>query len=53
MTQPRNPILERALYGPPKPKPIRYAIYTRQSVETLTDFSSCDAQFQTCQDFAR
>ena len=33
------------------PKPIRYAIYTRQSVEKLADFSSCQAQFQTCQDF--
>jgi len=32
-------------------KPIRYAIYTRQSVEKLADFSSCQAQFQTCQDF--
>ena len=31
---------------------IRYAIYTRQSVEKLADFSSCDAQFHTCQDFA-
>ena len=31
--------------------PIRYAIYTRQSVEKLADFSSCQAQFQTCQDF--
>jgi len=31
---------------------IRYAIYTRQSVEKLADFSSCDAQFQVCQDFA-
>ena len=30
----------------------RYAIYTRQSVEKLADFSSCDAQFHTCQDFA-
>lgn len=53
MTQPRNPTLEQMLHGSSKTKPIRYAIYTRQSVETLTDFSSCDAQFQTCQDFAR
>jgi len=30
----------------------RYAIYTRQSVEKLADFSSCDAQFHTCRDFA-
>ena len=34
-------------------KPIRYAIYTRQSKQGLADFSSCDAQFHTCQDFAR
>lgn len=32
-------------------KSIRYAIYTRQSVDKLVDFSSCQAQFQTCQDF--
>ncbi len=31
--------------------PFRYAIYTRQSVERLTDFSSCQSQFHTCQDF--
>ena len=31
--------------------PIRYAIYTRQSVEKLADFSSCEAQFLTCRDF--
>ncbi len=30
---------------------IRYAIYTRQSVEKLADFSSCEAQFHTCRDF--
>ncbi|NLX13363.1 MAG: recombinase family protein [Phycisphaerales bacterium] len=30
---------------------MRYAIYTRQSVEKLADFSSCQAQFNTCQDF--
>jgi hypothetical protein len=29
--------------------PIRYAIYTRQSNQGLFDFSSCDAQFLTCQ----
>ena len=34
-------------HGPP----IRYAIYTRQSVERPTDFSSCDAQFDNCQSF--
>lgn len=32
-------------------KPIRCAIYTCQSVDRLADFSSCQAQFQTCQDF--
>ena len=32
---------------------IRYAIYTRQSVDKAEDFSSCEAQFMTCQDFAR
>jgi len=32
---------------------IRYAIYTRQSSDGLLDFSSCDAQFQTCRDFAQ
>jgi DNA invertase Pin-like site-specific DNA recombinase len=30
---------------------IRYAIYTRQSVEKLADFSSCEAQFHTCRDY--
>jgi DNA invertase Pin-like site-specific DNA recombinase len=35
------------------PQPIRYAIYTRQSVEKLEDFTSCEAQFHTCQDFAK
>ena len=35
------------------PSPIRYAIYTRQSVERLEDFSSCQAQFMTCEDFAK
>jgi len=33
-------------------KPIRYAIYTRQPVEKLADFSSCQAQFHTCCEFA-
>ncbi len=32
---------------------IRYAIYTRQSSDGLLDFSSCDAQFATCRDFAQ
>ena len=32
---------------------IRYAIYTRQSNQGLFDFSSCDAQFRTCQEHAR
>lgn len=31
---------------------LRYAIYTRQSVERPLDFSSCEAQFATCQEFA-
>jgi DNA invertase Pin-like site-specific DNA recombinase len=31
----------------------RYAIYTRQSVEKLADFSSCEAQFHTCRDFVK
>jgi len=29
---------------------IHYAIYTRQSVDGLLDFSSCRAQFKNCQD---
>ena len=29
--------------------PIRYAIYTRQSVERPSDLSSCEAQFTKCQ----
>lgn len=29
--------------------PIRYAIYTRQSVERPADFSSCEAQFDKCE----
>ncbi len=45
MKDPRAKILERLVDGPPAPKPIRYAIYTRQSVEKLADFSSCQAQF--------
>lgn len=49
---PRAKILERLVDGPPKPKPVRYAIYTRQSVDKLADFSSCQAQFDTCRDFA-
>jgi len=31
----------------------RYAIYTRQSADTTADFSSCDAQFAVCRDFAK
>jgi site-specific DNA recombinase len=31
---------------------IRYAIYTRQSVERPADFSSCEAQFTKCQALA-
>ena len=30
-----------------------YAIYTRQSTDTTADFSSCDAQYAVCQDFAK
>ena len=33
-------------------RPIRYAIYTRQSVHGPDDFSSCDAQFLICREFA-
>src|SRR5689334_6185003 len=29
--------------------PIRFAIYTRQSVERPSDLSSCEAQFERCQ----
>ena len=29
-----------------------YAVYTRQSSDGLLDFSSCEAQFVTCQEFA-
>jgi len=32
-------------------QPVRYAIYTRQSVQQPADFSSCDAQFAKCQVF--
>ncbi|MEX2214848.1 MAG: recombinase family protein [Phycisphaeraceae bacterium] len=35
----------------PTGQSIRYAIYTRQSVERPADFSSCDAQFTKCQSF--
>ena len=38
--------------GNEKSKLIRYAIYTRQSKQGLADFSSCEAQFSTCSDFA-
>jgi site-specific DNA recombinase len=31
---------------------IRYAVYTRQSVDKGDEFSSCEAQFMTCRDFA-
>jgi len=31
---------------------IRYAIYTRQSVDKGDEFSSCEAQFMTCRAFA-
>jgi len=31
---------------------IRYAVYTRQSVDKGDAFSSCEAQFTTCRDFA-
>jgi len=51
MDDPRIKVLDRLVNGPPKPKPIRYAIYTRQSVEKLADFSSCEAQFHTCREF--
>ena len=37
----------------PKPPLIRYAIYTRQSKQGTADFSSCDAQFHTCREYAR
>ena len=36
-----------------RPHPIiRYAVYTRQSVDKGDEFSSCEAQFMTCRDFA-
>jgi site-specific DNA recombinase len=34
------------------PRTIRYAIYTRQSVDRGDSFSSCDVQFITCRDSA-
>jgi hypothetical protein len=34
-------------------QPIRYAIWTRQSVENPADLSSCDAQFEKCDSAAR
>ncbi len=48
----RARILERLADDRPRHRPIRYAIYTRQSVERLADFSSCQAQFDTCRDLA-
>jgi len=33
--------------------PRRFAIYTRQSTEPRDGLSSCEAQFQTCMDFAQ
>ncbi len=36
-----------------KSPPTRYAIYTRQSKQGLVDFSSCQAQFHTCQEYAK
>ena len=32
---------------------IRYAVYTRQSMDKGDEFSSCEAQFMTCRDFAK
>jgi hypothetical protein len=32
---------------------VRFAIYTRKSADTTADFSSCDAQFAVCCDFAK
>lgn len=37
----------------PGDAPIRYAVYTRQSKQGRADFSSCNAQFLTCQEYAR
>ena len=37
----------------PQAKRVRYAIYTRQSVDKGDEFSSCEVQFLTCQDFAK
>ena len=36
----------------PAPQAPRFAIYTRQSAEPRDGLSSCEAQFQTCMDFA-
>ncbi|NLF32564.1 MAG: recombinase family protein [Planctomycetes bacterium] len=52
MQNPLVNLLNRMLNEPPEPEPIRYAIYTRQSVEKIMDFSSCESQFGTCRDFA-
>jgi len=41
------------LWSPSPPMPARFVIYTRQSVDTLKDLSSCEAQFAVCKDFAR
>jgi len=41
MDEQQRKMLERLLSDPPEPTPVRYAIYTRQSVEKLSDFSSC------------
>ncbi|MDP1663461.1 MAG: recombinase family protein [Phycisphaerales bacterium] len=38
---------------PSSPIPSRFAIYTRQSVDTAKDVSSCDGQFMVCMDCAR
>ena len=37
----------------PQSKLVRYAIYTRQSVDKGGESSSCEVQFLTCQDFAK
>ncbi len=37
----------------PARTPRRFAIYTRQSTEPRDGLSSCEAQFQTCMDFAQ
>jgi site-specific DNA recombinase len=38
---------------PKTSRSLRYAIYTRQSTDTVAAFSSCDAQFAVCRDFAK